>query len=52
MYMEPVLSCPPTDYEPSSMMCMPVLVQREDHSTPKAIAVAVAFDKDPKQGGK
>ena len=27
------------------MMCMPVMVQREDDSTPIVIAVAVAFDK-------
>ena len=34
------------------MMCMPVQVQREDDPTPKTIAVAVAFDKNPARGGK
>ena len=41
-----------TDYEPSSMICMPVQVQREDHSAPKTIAVAVVFDKTLERGGK
>ena len=42
----------PADYEPSSMMCMPVQVQREGCLTPTNIAVAVAFDKSPEKGGK
>jgi hypothetical protein len=40
------------NYEPSSMICMPVQVQREDHSAPKTIAVAVVFDKTLERGGK
>lgn len=40
------------NYEPSSMICMPVQVQREGYSTPKTIAVAVAFDKSAGKGGK
>ena len=34
------------------MICMPVQVQREGYSTPKTIAVAVAFDKSAGKGGK
>ena len=34
------------------MICMPVQVQREGHSTPDTIAVAVAFDKAKEKGGK
>jgi cGMP-dependent 3',5'-cyclic phosphodiesterase len=40
------------NYEPSSMICMPVQVQREGHSSPKTIAVAVVFDKAERKGGK
>ncbi|CAI8024409.1 cGMP-dependent 3',5'-cyclic phosphodiesterase [Geodia barretti] len=34
------------------MICMPVQVQREGHSAPKTIAVAVVFDKTVEKGGK
>ena len=34
------------------MICMPVQVQRDDHTAPKTIAVAVAFDKTDVKGGK
>jgi cGMP-dependent 3',5'-cyclic phosphodiesterase len=40
------------NYEPSSMMCMPVQVQREGFPTATNIAVAVAFDKSAEKGGK
>ena len=40
------------DYEPSSMICMPVQVQREGFTAPKTIAVAVVFDKAQEKGGK
>jgi hypothetical protein len=48
----PGVSCFIIDYEPSSMICMPVQVQREGHSSPKTIAVAVVFDKAERKGGK
>ena len=34
------------------MICMPVQVQREEDSSPRTVAVAVAFDKSEDRGGK